>query len=68
MKATLEFNDERAAFLRAVAADEMCEFIQSFSDYLRGQEKYDGKDDIGKIRETFHDLLAEAGINLDKLY
>ena len=69
MKAKLIYNlpDDQSDYLQAVHADGMASALRDMNEYLRGQERYKGKDDIYKIRQAFIDILNENDVNLDIL-
>lgn len=70
MKATLTFNlpEDQEDFARAAKVLDICSFIWEFEQYLRDQRKYEGKDDIDAIWDKWHELKADEGIELDKIY
>ena len=70
MKAILEFNlpEDEPEYRRCNNATNMALVLVTFDRYLRGQDKYDGKDDIKKIRETFLNILDDYKIITDDFY
>ena len=70
MKAKLIFDlpDDKQEFNLANSALDLCSFIWDFQQYLRGQWKYDGTDDIEKIYNKFSEIKENHNIDLDKLY
>ena len=69
MKAKLIYNlpDDQSDYLQAVHATDMAMALWDMNEYLRSQERYEGKDDIYKIRQAFIDILNENDVNLDIL-
>lgn len=51
----------------ANAAQSMASFMWEFQQYLRGQSRYDGKDDIDTIYAKWFEMMREENIDLDKL-
>ena len=70
MKAILEFNlpEDESEYRRCNNAENMALVLVKLDRYLRSQDKYDGKDDIKKIRETFLNILDDYNIITDDFY
>ena len=60
--------NSKEEYKRAAKADNLCSFIWDYQQYLRGQWRYDGEDNIEKIYDTWFDMLNDNGININELY
>ena len=69
MKATLRYKlpKDNLEYVRATKAEDLAMALWDISQYLRGVDKYDTGDDIGKIRGRFYEILSEYDLNLDNL-
>ena len=77
MKHILEFDSYEHAdeLQRVIHAEDMASFIWDFQQYLRNKWKYEEfpkdmtpDDLINKIWDDWHDMKADAGIDLDRLW
>lgn len=72
MKYTFETNNEREAKL-IVSINELISMIFDYEQILRQKDKYGTPDSLSKedaiseLRETYHEMLIDRGINLDEL-
>ena len=67
-KLTFDLPDDRYEYNRANKALEMVIALYDIGNYLRDVYKYqDPQDDIGKIRDRFHDILLENNIIIEDL-
>ena len=66
MKATLEFDlpEDRESFDNCNNADRLYAALDEIREYLRGQSKYDGTDDIDKIYDKFYEIIGSNNIEL----
>ena len=58
---------QRKEYRRVLKTDDLCSFMWDYEQYLRGQWKYDGEDDIEAIYEKWWEMKRDNGIDLDDL-
>ena len=72
-RAILEFNldDEYNDLRRYVAGPKMASFLWDFDQHLRAKSKYNENGDEAevyyKVRDEFHEMLRDEGLDLDDL-
>jgi len=67
VKAILEFNlpEDSDEYKLITQSRDMYSALFDIREYLRGQYKYDGKDDIEKIYDKFYEILNDNNVSLD---
>ena len=58
---------EREAIDRALRADAMASVLYEFDQWLRAEYKYRENEAAEPIRQQLHDMMIDAGLNVDEL-
>ena len=62
------FTDDREDALRLLAADDLCAVLHELDNWLRGQIKYENRNELQEVRDFLTQLMQDHGVDLGKIY